>query len=222
MFYKYDTLTGEYLKQSESALYTLDGNLVNGFTRIEPPEIPEGKKLYFRNNEWVLEDIPVDYKGTWENIDGDTQNITELGIEPNEGYAKENNGKWYFKDGTLAEDITIKKLKERKVSEVKSKFTDEQANRVFTCSLGFKVNNRRSGGNFDKDNVQSLIDLGVTPIQFRDADNQFHSLTTEQLETLKNEMIQDGLGLYQQKWDLENTINNATTLEDLENLEIMY
>lgn len=222
MFYKYNTVTGEYIEQSQDALYTLDGKLINGYTRTEPPEIPEGKKLFYKNNEWVLEDIPVDYRGTWENIDGDTQSITELGVTPKTGYAKEKNGKWYFIDETLAEDITLKKLKGRKLNDVKNKFTEEQGKRIFTSSLGFKVNNRRSGGSFDKDNVQSLIDLETSPINFRDADNQFRLLTTEQLETIKTEMIQDGLGLYQKKWNFENSINTATTIDDLNAIVISF
>ena len=222
MFYKYNTVTSEYIEQSQDALYTLNGKLINGYTREEPPTIPEGKRAIFKNNAWILEDIPVDYRGTWENIDDDIQNITELGITPQTGYAKEKNGEWYFIDGTLATDITIKKLKERKLNDVKNKFNEMKQTRKIKSSLGFYVDNRRDGMHFDKDNIESLIALNVSPINFKDVDGKFHSLTLNDLKDIRMEMIQDGLAMYKQKWTLEAKINNAKTIDNLNDIVISF
>ena len=219
MFYKYNTITGEYIGHSEDALYTLDGKLVNGYTREEPPAISEGEKAIFKNNAW---NIPVDYRGIWEDINGDIQNITKLGITPKTGYAKENNGRWYFVDGTLATDITIKKLKERKLNDVRNKFNEMKQTRKIKSSLGFYIDNRRDGMHFDKDNIESLIALNVSPINFKDADGKFHSLTLDNLKTIRMEMIKDGLAMYQQKWTLEAKINNATTISEVEGMVIKW
>jgi len=215
MFYRYNVTTGEYLGESSDAFYTLDGKLINGYTTIEPPTIPEGKQLFFENGSWVLKDIPKDYRGLWVDIDGNTQNITELNVIPQTGYAKEKDGVWYFADGTEAMDITIKKLKEKKLQEIKTQFNNIKSTRTFKSSLGFNVDNRRDGLHFDKDNIESLIDLGVTPINFKDADGVFHSITLDDLKTIKMEMIKDGLAMYQEKWQLENQVAQATTIDEI-------
>jgi len=114
----------------------------------------------------------------------------------------------------------IEELKIQKLDEVYNKFDDLMTNGTFTSSLGFEVDNRRGGGKDDKDNVSSLIDLGAETVYFRDANNNFHELTTDDLIILKQEMIQDGLGKYQWKWDKENEIMSAETLDALDSIEI--
>ena len=111
-------------------------------------------------------------------------------------------------------------LKNEKMDSVFYKFEDIMFNGSFTTSLGFEVDNRRGGGKDDKDNVQSLIDLGQEPVYFRDCEGEFHSLDTEQLITLKQEMIQDGLGKYQWKWGKEAAIMGAASIEELEAITI--
>ena len=45
-------------------------------------------------------------------------------------------------------------------------------------------------------------------------------LSLDDLRTLKQEMIQDGLSKYQWKWNKENEVMSATTIEDLIEIEI--
>jgi len=112
--------------------------------------------------------------------------------------------------------LTVDNWRKIKAVEIVKSFNKEFINRAFTSSLGFLVDNRRSGSKFDKDNVKSLIDLGADPVQFKDADGVIHSLTQAELQTLHTEMIQDGLGLYQKKWTLEGQVEAATTIAELE------
>jgi len=117
-------------------------------------------------------------------------------------------------------DADIAELKKQKLEEVYDKFNDLMENGTFTSSLGFEVDNRRGNGKDDKDNVNSLIDLGQEPIYFRDSPGDFHSLDLADLQTLKQEMIQDGLSKYQWKWEKETEIMSCTTLDELLNIII--
>ncbi len=111
-------------------------------------------------------------------------------------------------------------LQNQKMQEVQDKFNDLMYEGTFESSLGFTADNRRGGGKDDKDNVSSLIDLGQEPVYFKDSDNQFQALTTADLQTLKQEMIQDGLGKYQWKWSKETEIMSTTLIVDLNSIEI--
>lgn len=111
----------------------------------------------------------------------------------------------------------IKMIKQKELSD---KFDEQFLNGSFQSSLGFRADNRRSGNKNDKDNVQGLIDLGITT--FKDATGNFHTLTLAQLGTLKNEMIADGLGKYQKKWTFEAQIATSTDKTALESLAFIF
>jgi len=136
-------------------------------------------------------------------------------IQPKEQYAPELWRQLHDQDPDNY-PLSVDDYKIIKPLEIKVAFEKEFTNRTFTSSLGFNVDNRRSGSKFDKDNVKSLIDLGADPVQFKDADGVIHSLTQAELQTMHTEMIQDGLGLYQKKWTLEGQIEAATTIAELE------
>ena len=136
----------------------------------------------------------------------------------------------YYKfDPEYPEDITriqtdgvkdLEVLRKQKLEEIFNKFDDLMTEGSFETSLGFWTDNRRGNGKDDKDNVNSLIDLGNEPVYFRDKDGEFHSLTLDDLRTLKQEMIQDGLGKYQWKWDKEAAVVDAETVQDLREILI--
>lgn len=128
----------------------------------------------------------------------------------------------YDEEGNIVIDKEheLESMQLTKMDEILFKFDDLMYHGEFECSLGFRADNRRGEGKDDKDNVSSLIDLGQEPIYFRDADNGFHVLSIEQMTTLKNEMIYDGLSKYQWKWTKEMEVMSATTCEELEAIEI--
>ncbi|MFV0626174.1 MAG: DUF4376 domain-containing protein [Alphaproteobacteria bacterium] len=107
---------------------------------------------------------------------------------------------------------SIEQAKSDKLSEIKTVFNHEQENGHCASSLGFEIDATR----LSKDDIESLLYVDLFPIKFRDHDNDFHDLTKEQAETLKKEIIAYGLAVYQKKWELEEAIKNATTIEDVE------
>jgi hypothetical protein len=72
-------------------------------------------------------------------------------------------------------------------------------------------------------NVQGLVTFfknnpTVTSTQFRCADNSFVSITLTQAQELLDEMIAHGQSLYQHKWELEQQIQNATSVEQIQSI----
>ena len=116
---------------------------------------------------------------------------------------------------------TLEEIKQellQKISFESDKFENNKCDSMYiTSSLGFRVNaDRRS-----LQNVENLIRIGQETI-FKDYDNQFRSVTVQDLETLALEISINGSNLYNQKFRMQNFILNAETAEDLENFEVQF
>lgn len=121
-------------------------------------------------------------------------------------------------DADKLADAKTAKLEE--LNTIAHKFDDALVceEMIITSSLCFKANADLRSQN----NIAGLINAGVEPVQYCDAENQFHSLTLENLKTLQQECIALGLSLYQQKWVYRNQINAATTIDELKAIEIKF
>jgi len=100
---------------------------------------------------------------------------------------------------------TIDEIKSYKLNEIKNEVDYLKQNSVITSSLGFTVNTRRE----DIQNIDELITLGVT--SFRGADNVMHTVTATDLQTIRAEIVAEGLSLYNRKWAAEDALASATT-----------
>lgn len=116
-------------------------------------------------------------------------------------------------DYIAAHAKTFDELKAMKAEEIAGAFDAAALNGRFTSSLGFDVDARRGGAKNDLQNLEVLINQGVT--EFRDADNITRNVTASDLVTIKSEMEIYGLSLYQHKWDLEEDLENAADEKDL-------
>lgn len=116
---------------------------------------------------------------------------------------------------------TLEEVKAAKISEIKAAFVAAEAEGFVESSLGFRADaTRRSIGD-----IEGLIDLvssGVlsAPVTFRDYDNAYHSLTLDQLNTLRLEAKGRGPLLYARKWELEAAVDAAETVETLAGIDI--
>lgn len=86
----------------------------------------------------------------------------------------------------------------------------------FTSSLRFKVNGDRR----TRDNIQDLITFFDAQqqggkVSYRDYDNKEQQLTKENLQTILKEHITNGQNLYKQKWEMEQKIAAANSIEEL-------
>ncbi len=113
-----------------------------------------------------------------------------------------------------------KALKLEELNNIAHQFDDQLVcdEMVIKSSLGFTANADLRSQN----NIAGLINVGVEPVQYCDADNQFHKLTLDNLVTLQSEILANGQNLYTQKWVYRNKINTATTIEDLNAITIKF
>ncbi|HDL02157.1 MAG TPA: hypothetical protein ENH23_08000, partial [candidate division Zixibacteria bacterium] len=188
MFYKYDIATSEYLRETKDSFYTLDGKLIKGYTRKEPPIFDGATQLCkFVNGSWVVSDKPVDFRGQWEDIKGDIQSITEVGITPKSGYAKMKNNKYYFADNTIAKKITLKHHKKEKIQSFSNEFHNKLS-KGFICSNGIKM----KATMLDIVDLQLWYDLAIstnqTSMKIRNFDKTVHSLSVGEVKKMLKEL----------------------------------
>lgn len=96
---------------------------------------------------------------------------------------------------------------------------------TLTSSLGF-VADSDIRAKMDVDGLvtkqESLAAEGRSAVYFRGKDNQFYPLTLEQLKILQIEIIDNGNYAYQQKWDMEQAVSEATNKSELDAIEIKF
>lgn len=119
-----------------------------------------------------------------------------------------------------ADEKTLDELKSDKLAELSTKASSfeqiENKEMYIISSLGYKVNADPKALR----NIEVLIDLGVT--QFRNYDNENVEVTTDNLKTIKSEIGINSVKLYQQKWAMQDLINKAETIEELNSIEIKF
>lgn len=118
---------------------------------------------------------------------------------------------------------TLDELKSEKLSEltaITSKFDNQLVNTdmIIKSSLGFSINADLRSQN----NLRGLISVGTEPVNFVTANNTVKSLTLEKLNTLLNECALNGQSLYLQKWKYKAQIENATTKEELDAIDLQF
>lgn len=144
-----------------------------------------------------------------------------------EGQPEQRDGKWWqtwtLEPVTHTAEEEAQRLAEAKavkLSEIKSAFTAAEANGFVDSTLGFRIDaTRRSIGD-----IEGLIDLVssgamAAPVTFRGYDNKYHSLTLDQLNTLRLEAKGRGPLLYARKWELEAAVDAAETVEAVQAID---
>ena len=113
---------------------------------------------------------------------------------------------------------TLEKVRERKMTELAGAFDAWRSDgATLISSLGFEADADEKA-NAD---VNGLVIKGE-PAVFMDAHNQAHELTLDQLKTLQSEIIDSASYGYQKKWAYRDAINNATTVDALNAIEIVF
>lgn len=122
---------------------------------------------------------------------------------------------WGYDDTEKFENAKNAKLQEL---EQKSSAFEQTENKLMyvVSSLGFKVNADPKALR----NIDVLISQKVT--QFKVYDNTLKPVTVEELKIIKSEIEQNALNLYHQKWDFEDMVNNAGSIEELNQIDIDF
>lgn len=121
---------------------------------------------------------------------------------------------------------SVDELKTEKLSQLDSAFLQwYETDAVVTSSLGF-VADSDARAMMDVSGLVTTLEEqpaeSRSTVAFMDANNQPHLLSLEQLKTVKLEIVQNGQSAYQQKWALRTAIEQATTKEELETIEIEF
>ncbi len=119
--------------------------------------------------------------------------------------------------------LTLAEAKEAKGLELDwltRRFDDELVNSDmhFNSSLGFDVD----GDLRSQNNLRGLVSAGAEPVTFLDHDNIAHELTLADINTLLAECAMNGSNLYLQRWAYKAAIGAATTLTELDAIELEF
>lgn len=145
-----------------------------------------------------------------------------------EGKPEQHDGKW-LQTWTLEEVLhtpeeeteRLAREKSVKLAEIKTAFARAETDGFVMSSLGFRADATRRSIE-DIDGLIDLVAAGVLtePVQFRDYDNAYHSLTLAQLSTLRIETKARGPLLYAHKWELEAALDAAQTVDTVQDMDI--
>lgn len=119
---------------------------------------------------------------------------------------------------------TLEELKTEKLTQLQSKqrsFEDNVCSEMkIMSSIGFLIDADIRSQN----NMTNLIqNLGTDDTEFyKCGDNVIRPLTVEQLKTMKKECYLNGKSLYTQCWDYKETIEAATTKEEVEAIKLEF
>lgn len=115
-------------------------------------------------------------------------------------------------EGTRAEKLELLKVEHANAEKVG----------IVHSSLGFPVD-ANDRANRDVSGLISQMEMtSVSTTQFCDANNDFHEVTLDNLKTLQLELTQYAQSLYATKWQLRSAIEAATSVDELNAIEIKF
>lgn len=112
----------------------------------------------------------------------------------------------------MAKRTQLELAKIVKLSELKTYFAEISARPVINTGYGFSV----QAGYSDLTDFEVGLDLGLLTI--RSADNSNHTVTSEQFADIINQIKQNGVRLKSTKWAVEGEINEAQSVESLDDI----
>lgn len=180
------------------------------------------------HNAWTYEPVP-----TREQLLGVTVRNDDMSAHAErlrELMKRYADGKeWLLDYGADARTLTKKapptfeQVKARKTEELENavrRFDNELVNNdmVVRSSVGFDINADLRSQN----NIRGLQAAGIEPVVFMDAHNEPHQVTQADLAIMLKDTVRLGSFLYQTKWRLRAAIESATTIDELNAIEIKF
>lgn len=121
------------------------------------------------------------------------------------------DGAWYEKGH--APQRPLEEARTEKLAELEAAFDTASREAHCTSSVGFEID----ADEIANRNIEGLVLVMAEGERtlFRAYDNRFHSVTKEQLEVMRKEIVVNSQYLYQAKWTMEARIRAAETAEAL-------
>ena len=117
---------------------------------------------------------------------------------------------------------TLDELKQNKLEAVKTAFLAASEEAHCTSSVGFEIDANETANRDINGLIVVMEARGKETELFRAYDNTFHEVTLDDLKTMLVEISEHGQKLYARKWQLEVSIQAATTAEELDAITITF
>lgn len=196
-------------------------------TPTPPPNIPEGHAARWTGKAWeIVEDhrrhldatgtpqggTPYWLPGEGDNWQSPPRYLNELGPLP-EGAVTTRPGK---------PAPTLEEARAASLARLNSAFAAAEASGKVMSSEGFVIDATERSNRDIEGLIISLEASGSQETTFCAADNGFHTVTLEQLRTMRLEVIAHGQALYARKWELRTAIESAQTVEAVQAVDINF
>ena len=144
-------------------------------------------------------------------------------VEPHgrELYARAVSGEF----GEIASgipEVSLEEAKTEKLEAVKTAFLAASETAHCMSSVGFEIDANETANRDINGLIVVMQARGKETELFRAYDNTFHEVTLDDLKTMLVEISEHGQKLYARKWQLEVSIQAATTAEELDAITITF
>ena len=144
-------------------------------------------------------------------------------VEPHgrELYARAVSGEF----GEIASgipEVSLEEAKVEKLGALKAAFLTASETAHCMSSVGFEIDANETANRDINGLIVVMEARGKETELFRAYDNTFHEVTLDDLKTMLVEISEHGQKLYARKWQLEVSIQAATTAEELDAITITF
>lgn len=122
----------------------------------------------------------------------------------------------------IVQGPTLDELKQSKLEAVKTAFLAASETAHCMSSVGFEIDANETANRDINGLIVVMEARGKENELFRAYDNTFHEVTLDDLKTMLVEISEHGQKLYARKWQLEVSIQAATTAEELDAITITF
>lgn len=120
------------------------------------------------------------------------------------------------------ETPTLDELKQSKLEAVKTAFLAASETAHCMSSVGFEIDANETANRDINGLIVVMEARGKESELFRAYDNTFHEVALDDLKTMLVEISEHGQKLYARKWQLEVSIQAATTAEELDAITVTF
>ncbi len=164
----------------------------------------------------ILIDIPKDKENEFINNYFYKSKIVKVDSYPDSRF-----GCYIYdeEEGKIEVDIDkeLMLLKQKKKKEIKD-MCNKTLSSGFMCSFGFVIDCKPD----DLLKLKCMLDYAklnnISEITIRDFYNKTHTLSIDDFEKIVNELSKYVLGILYKKWSLQNSVDSAVTIDEVDNI----
>lgn len=117
---------------------------------------------------------------------------------------------------------TLAEARTAALARLDDAFAAAEASGKVASSAGFVIDATERSNRDIEGLITSMEASGTPETTFCAADNSFHTVTLEQLRSMRLEVIAHGQALYARKWELRTAIESADSAEAVQAIDINF